>query len=144
MQNVDQNSFLHCNLQVMKSVLTLVYNGITTLSTMAVEELKSIVKMLSLTFPGGFERVVLSGREVPALYPSPELKPTLKRTRQLSPPSVDPKKARGSDLNISNNTSATDRMNMHVSMTLQLKDAPIGTTATCNMPHCGAEVDIDL
>lgn len=40
--------------QVMKSVLTLVYRGITTLSTTAVEELKSIVKILNLTFPGGF------------------------------------------------------------------------------------------
>ena len=37
--------------QVMKSVLSLVYRGTTTLSTQAVEELKSIVKMLNLTFP---------------------------------------------------------------------------------------------
>lgn len=38
---------------------------------------------------------------------------------------------------------ATERMNMHVSLTLQLKDAPSGTTATCKMPNCGAEVIID-
>ena len=131
-------------MQVMKSVLTLVYRGITTLSTTAVEELKSIVKMLNLTFPGGFERDVLTGSEIPALYPSPELKPSLKRSRQLSPRFGDPKKARSSNITTSNKTSATDRMNMHVSMTLQLKDAPIGTTATCNMPHCGAEVALYL
>lgn len=84
----------------------------------------------------------MTGSEIPALYPSPEHKPSLKRSRQLSPCFGDPKKARSSNRNIttSNKTSITDRMNMHVSMTLQLKDAPIGTTATCNMPHCGAEV----
>ena len=36
--------------------------------------------------------------------------------------------------------SATDRMNMHVAMTLQLKEKPSGATATCKIPNCGAEV----
>jgi len=129
--------------QVMKSVLTLVYKGVTTLSTMAVEELKSIVKMLNLTFPGGFERVLLSGNEVPAPYPSPTPKTSVKRARESSPSAVDFKKSRTTNFDVSshsNKVSATDRMNMHVSMTLQLKDSPSGTTATCNMPQCGAEV----
>ena len=36
--------------------------------------------------------------------------------------------------------SATDRMNLHVSMTLQLKDAAAGTSVPCKMPGCGAQV----
>ena len=139
----------------MKSVLSLVYRGTTTLSTQAVEELKSIVKMLNLTFPGGFERVVLTGNEAPPPpYPSTSAKPVpVKRPRHSSPPH-EPKKTRpnppasgsAQNLPIVNKTSppakanATDRMNMHVSMTLQLKDAPSGTTTTCKMPNCGAEV----
>merc|ERR1719318_2282001 len=128
----------------MKSVLSLIYRGTTTLSTQAVEELKSIVKMLNLTFPGGFERVVLTGNEAPPPpYPSTSMKPlTVKSPRPSSPPPHEPKKTRpnppasGSDQNLPTvsktspptKASATDRMNMHVSMTLQLKDAPSGTT----------------
>jgi len=149
------NITMDINPEVMKSVLSLVYRGTTTLSTQAVEELKSIVKMLNLTFPGGFERVVLTGNEAPPPpYPSTSMKPvTVKRPRPSSPPH-EPKKTRpnppasGSDQNLPTvsktspptKASATDRMNMHVSMTLQLKDAPSGTTATCKMPSCGAEV----
>jgi len=136
--------------QVMKSLLTLVYRGATTLHTTAVEELKNIVKMLNLTFPGGFERVVGSKVPPPYPYPSPTKKQVVvKRPRELSP-SIDTKKLRAttdsgtavmsSKASPPTKASATDRMNMHVSMTLLLKDAPTGSTATCKMPQCGAEV----
>jgi len=168
--------------EVMKAVLSLVYRGATTLSTKAVEELKSIVKMLNLTFPGGFERVVLAGNDIPPPFPAQKLNvksgPS-KRPRSPSSLPPEPKKARQSSQNTSaglkntplktangtnsmhksNNAatsprlptvapekvslvkaSATDRMHMHVSMTLQLKDQPSGTTALCKVPNCGAKV----
>ena len=34
-------------------------------------------------------------------------------------------------------------MNLHVSMTLELKDCPPGTTVACKMPRCGAQVSYD-
>ena len=36
--------------------------------------------------------------------------------------------------------SATDRMKCHVSMTLELKDAPPKKSIPCKMPRCGALV----
>ena len=34
-------------------------------------------------------------------------------------------------------------MKLHVSMTLELKDCPAGTTVACRMPSCGAQVSYD-
>ena len=42
--------------QVLQSILCLIYNGQTYLSTSAVEKMKTVVKMLGLKFPGGFDR----------------------------------------------------------------------------------------
>eukprot|EP00092_Neocalanus_flemingeri_P039578 GFUD01043099.1.p1 GENE.GFUD01043099.1~~GFUD01043099.1.p1 ORF type:complete len:1056 (-),score=199.66 GFUD01043099.1:173-3037(-) len=144
--------------EVMQSVLSLIYRGRATLSTQAVEELKSIVKMLGLTFPGGFERVIMSkgDSEPPEATPISTVKsvPIAIKRPHHSPPHQESKKPRPSPPNrptlnlpmsskptpVLSKASATDRMNMHVSMTLQLKDAPSGTTATCKMPNCGAEV----
>jgi len=154
--------------KVMQSVLSLIYRGTATLSTQAVEELKSIVKMLGLTFPGGFERVIMTQSDS-ALTATPDdtsnqtqtaNNVTIKRPHPPSPPQ-ESKKPRPSPANrprpspanrhiltkpspttvkASATDRATERMNMHVSLTLQLKDAPSGTTATCKMPNCGAEV----
>jgi len=145
--------------------LSLVYRGTTSLSTRSVDELKSIVKMIDLKFPGGFERVELATNEVPRTKPnSINKQSSLKRPRtpspEKSPPSAIPRQKipkKDSETNgnrqaaniptlpsntssASKKVSATDRMNMHVSMTLQLKDAPSGTTALCKMPDCGAQV----
>ena len=202
------NITMDTNPEVLKAVLSLVYRGTTTLSTQSVDELKSIVKMLNLTFPGGFERVDLAANDnipppdpfqtKPASVrrpPTPSLqlsgfdrvepaandaapppksyhtKPaSLKRQSTSSLSHSEPKKSRTSsptptipkpqvhknglttasikppNVPITNSgsqvtkVSATDRMNMHVSMTLKLKDAPSGTTAICKMPNCGDQV----
>jgi len=52
----------------------------------------------------------------------------------------NPKVPATSSACLSVRANANDRMEIHVSMSLQLKDAPNGTTATCKMPNCGAEV----
>jgi len=204
--------------QVLKAVLSLVYRGTTTLSTQSVDELKSIVKMLNLTFPGGFERVELAANDIPPPQPNQTKPASVKRPRlpsqppgaggcgrvesvandipsppnSLSKPAslkrpsaqylhhAEPKRSRptsptptaskplfhkngvttasikppnlstasikppnlstASSSSPVTKASATDRMNMHVSMTLQLKDAPSGTTALCKMPNCGEQV----
>ena len=52
-------------MQVLQSILCLIYNGKTYLSTAAVEKMKGIVKMLGIKFPGGFDRSILAKGSVP-------------------------------------------------------------------------------
>ena len=150
------NIFKCLNLQVLQSILCLIYNGKTYLSTTAVEKMKSIVKMLDLKFPGGFDRSILAKGSVP---PTTQLfqvsdsvveKPNgLKRAHESRSPSVSSAakktrvESRGSCAPATRVVSATERMNVHVSMTLELKDAAPGTSVKCKMPDCGAEVTYD-
>ena len=52
--------------QVLQSILCLIYKGKTYLSTSAVEKMKTVVKMLGLKFPGGFDRQILAKNSSPA------------------------------------------------------------------------------
>ena len=124
--------------------------------------MKTIVKMLGLKFPGGFDRQLLSkgGAEVNCSTfrveaPSPALSPR-GAEKERSPVSVGRKRSRtaSSDAVTSSGKksrqsqspskmSATDRMNLHVSMTLELKDSPAGTTIACKMPSCGAQLSLE-
>ena len=56
---------IYCVVQVLQSILCLIYNGKTYLSTAAVEKMKGIVKMLGIKFPGGFDRSILAKGSVP-------------------------------------------------------------------------------
>ena len=143
--------------KVLQSILCLIYNGKTYLSTTAVEKMKAIVKMLGLKFPGGFERNILAKGsvppttnlfQVPDTSPSPSVRPRpgpkskrpLDRSRSPSE-SPTPKKAKSSSpAPVVTKVSATERMNLHISMTLQLKDAAHGTSIPCKMPGCTAQV----
>ena len=142
-------------IKVLQSILCLIYNGKTYLSTTAVEKMKAIVKMLGLKFPGGFERNILAKGSVPPstnLFqvpdtspgpsvrprPGPKSKRPLDRSQSESP---TPKKAKSSSpAPVATKVTATERMNLHISMTLQLKDAAQGTSIPCKMPGCTAQV----
>ena len=135
--------------EVVKAVLCLIYKGTTYLPPNAVEELKRIVKMLDFQFNGGFERVQMTGASKIPLYPTQVTsKTSLKRPRYQESTmeakkiksDENPKVPTTSSAGLSVRANANDRMEIHVSMSLQLKDAPNGTTATCKMPNCGAEV----
>ena len=123
--------------------------------------MKAIVKMLGLKFPGGFDRQLLSKGSsasnannfrleeptpvsAPAPAPAPEVadkspvRPERKRSRTSSGETVKSpeKRFRLNPVKV----SATDRMNLHVSMALELRDSSPGTTLACTMPGCGAQV----
>ena len=128
--------------------------------------MKSIVKMLGLKFPGGFDRQLLSKGSsasntnifrveepspvsaaapapAPAAAGAPEVaekspRPERKRSRTISGETVKSPEKRFR-LN-PGKVSATDRMNLHVSMALELRDSTPGTTLACTMPGCGAQV----
>ena len=125
--------------------------------------MKSIVKMLGLKFPGGFDRQLLSkgssasntnifrveepspvsAAPVPPAAGAPEVaekspRPERKRSRTISGETVKSPEKRFR-LN-PGKVSATDRMNLHVSMALELRDSTPGTTLACTMPGCGAQV----
>ena len=143
--------------KVLQSILCLIYNGKTYLSTTAVEKMKAIVKMLGLKFPGGFDREILAKGSVPPTTnlfqlpetspgpiarprPGPKSKRPLYRGQNESP---TPKKAKSSSPSpapVATKVSATERMNLHIAMTLQLKDAAQGTSLPCKMPGCTAQV----
>ena len=61
----------------------MIYNGKTYLSTSAVEKMKTVVKMLGLKFPGGFDRQILSTPQVPA---SPQMFRVTESARTPAPP----------------------------------------------------------
>ena len=144
---------LDCDPEVLQSILILIYNGRTYLSTTAVDKMKSIVRMLGLKFPGGFDRNELAkGFKPPttSLFkvtkktrpgPSSATKrpmerngggspsPALKRIKPSPPAPVK--------------VSATERMNVHISMTMKLSNAEAGTSIACEIPGCATKVTYD-
>jgi len=121
---------------IMESVLDLVYTGGTSISPDKWEQIKSAVKMLGLEFRGGFEKVKsLPGWKKYSSTKRPSLAPSPVESKRPKLPNRD-----NSVMDtVSNNTivTATERMNMHVALTLELKDAPRDKTAPCKMPGCG-------
>ncbi len=151
---------LDCDPAVLQSILILIYNGKTYLSTTAVDKMKSIVRMLGLKFPGGFDRNELAkGFKPPAssLFiltseakkPRPGPSSATKRPRERSQgsisggsPSPALKKTKSSPP-ASIKVSATERMNLHISMTMKLSNSDPGKSIPCEIPGCGASVTYD-
>ena len=153
---------IDCDPEVLQSILILIYNGKTYLSTTAVDKMKAIVKMLGLKFPGGFDRnelakgfkpPVSSLFKVTSKSGRPRSGPSsmTKRPRERSEgslsgggtPSPALKKTKPSPQTAPARVSATERMNLHISMTMKLSNADPGKSIPCEIPGCGAQVTYD-
>ena len=122
--------------------------------------MKSIVRMLGLKFPGGFDRnelakgfkppasslfIVTSEAKKPRLGPSSATKRPRDRSQgSISGGSPSPalKKTKPSPP-APIKVSATERMNLHISMTMKLSNSDPGKSIPCEIPGCGASVTYD-
>jgi len=151
---------LECDPQVLQSVLCLVYNGQTLYTNVNnVKKMQSVVNLLKFKLPGGFKRIQLPEGQAPSTSTlfqvsgqAPLLKEALKRSAEKRPMEKRPSSSTPSPSPVAKKPredpspaplSATDRMKCHVSMTLELKDAPPKKSIPCKMPRCGALVNYE-
>ena len=97
--------------------------------------MKTLAKTLGLTFPGGFEKIRKEdlGRDLKKKRVFIERKGIGDRSNVSSIIT----NGMLSDDGPKKSLSATEWMNIHVALTLQLKDALKGTTTPCKMPGYG-------
>ena len=117
--------------------MRILYTGEVCLDSKDTEEFKDITKMLGLSLPGGFNRVLKTGDAAPSSPAKSTGSSKRPRPEGEASPSKENKRLRAAP---SAGSTATQRMQHHIQLTQRLKDAPAGTSTACTMPDCGLQV----